>query len=138
MIASFRCFAARFGWRGLQLDWIRSYLNQSKELVPVNVAGGVVISYTTTDPKFFLQINTVPHGQLHSHQATITAERYGIGNIGWHPFTLHEDDDKLLAEIEMLRPWLDRNQYKNRKWLRHFKSEHPDMLMPTCKKRRGR
>lgn len=91
----------------------------------------------TPDLKFNLQVNENPIGQSVTHQATIKADRYGIRNIGWHHFTLFDDDNELSCEAERLRPWLDRNLYKNRRWLREFKAKHPDMLLPSRKKRRG-
>ena len=135
-IGRMRWFASHLNWRALQLERI---IFSQDEIEKWNVPdSGIITYYMTPDLKFNLQINETPNGQSCTHQATIKADRYGIGNIGWHPFTLHEDDASLLGEVERLRPWLERNQYKNRKWLRQFKSEHPELLFPTRKKRRGR
>ncbi len=92
----------------------------------------------TTDEKFNLQINENPLYQSVTHQATIKAARYGIKHIGWHPFTLYDDDGRLIDEVERLRPWLDRKLFKNRQWLREFKLNHPQMLVASRKKHRGR
>jgi hypothetical protein len=130
-----RWFASLLGWHGLQLELI---LFAQDEIAKWNVpASGLIVFYMTTDWKFNLQINERPTGQAGTHQATIKADRYGIKNIGWHPFTLFDDDDDLRREAERLRPWLDRNLYKNRRWLRLFKTRYPEMLLATRKKGRG-
>ena len=135
-IARMRWFASLLNWRGLQLERV---VFTDEQIAEWNVPqSGIVTYYMTPDLKFNLQINETPNGQSVTHQATIKADRYGIANIGWHPFTLNEENDSLRAEAERLRPWLERNNYKNRKWLRQFKRENPEMLLRTRKKRRGR
>lgn len=129
-----RRFAAFLHWHGLQLERV---LFTDDEIRKWNMPPTGITYYMTTDPKFNLQISEFESAPPFTHQATIKADRYGISNVGWHPFTLFEDGDKLRAEAERLRPWLDRVLYKNRKWLRDFKVNHPEMLLPSRKRRRG-
>ena len=131
-----RWFASLLYWHGLQQERIVFSPDESTEFnIP---EPGIITFYMTTDWKFNLQINETPIGQSVTHQATIKADRHGIRDIGWHPFTLFDDDAALKREADRLRPWLDRRLHKDRKWLRAFKQDHPDMLLPSRKKRRGR
>jgi hypothetical protein len=115
-LARMRQFAALLGWHGLELGYIRFTPEEIRKYDAPE--SGIIVDYMTTDLKFNLQINEVLNGQSTSHQATIKADRYGIINIGWHPFELSEDDAKMKEEAERLRPWLDRRLYKNAKWRR--------------------
>jgi hypothetical protein len=131
-----RWFASLLNWHGLQLGaHVVSSPEKANWTVPVS---GMIVWYMTPDLKFNLQINEYPIGQSIDYQATIKADRYGIVHIGWHPFTLFENDDDLRKEVERVRPWLDRNLHKNRAWLRDFKAQHPERLLWPRKKRRGR
>jgi hypothetical protein len=124
-----RRFAALLNWHGLQMS---HHLLSAEDIERLNFhPSGIIVYYMTPDLKFNLQINENPVGQTVTHQATIKASRYGIIHIGWHDFSLFEDDDNLKREAERLRPWLDRNLYKNKAWLREFKARPPDQ-------RRGR
>ena len=128
-----RLFASLLGWNGLQLEHVR--LTNSEQ---AKVGSGVVIFYMTTDPKFNLQINTFPHGQCRHHRATVKAERYRIINVGWQDFDLPDDDQLLLAEIDRLKPWLYRPQFKKREWCRQFIKAHPELALGELRRRRGR
>ncbi|NLS92320.1 MAG: hypothetical protein GXX96_09095 [Planctomycetaceae bacterium] len=131
-----RWFASLLHWHGLQLERIVPPPDEAAGLrIP---EPGIIAFYMTTDWKFNLQINETPIGQSVTHQATIKADRYGINRIDWHPFTLFDDDEELKHEAERLRPWLDRKLYKDRKWLRAFRQYHPELLLPSRKKCRGR
>jgi len=77
------------------------------------------MGYDRTQGRVFFQdvsFSSEPHAgsidQCVTYQATIIADRYGIKNIGWHPFTLFADDGKLKDEVERLRPWFDRSPSK--------------------------
>ncbi len=134
-IARMRWFASLLNWHGLELS---HHIFSSDEIARWNFhASGILVTYMTPDLKFNLQINENPVGQTVTYQATIKAERYGIVHIGWHPFTLFNDDNALRREAERLSPWLDRRSYKNRKWLRNFEAQHPEMLLSSRKRRRG-
>lgn len=117
------------------MDWILfSAAEIEKGVIP---PPGILVDYMTTDSKFNLQFNEIPQGDSYALQATIKAERYGIRDIGWHPFTLFEDEEALIAEAERLRPWLDRKTYKTRSRLCELKAEPQCVLLPSRKKRRG-
>jgi hypothetical protein len=134
-IARMRWFASLLNWRGLKLE--RTIFSADEIRKWDLPSSGIIAFYMTTDWKFNLQINENPIGQSFTHQATIKADRYGILHIGWHPFNLFDDDSELRGEVERLRPWLDRKLYKNHKWLREFRLQHPEMLLGSNKKRRG-
>ena len=132
-----RWFASLLNWQGLQLERLLFTADEMAEWT-LPPPSGIIVFYMTTDEKFNLQINENPLYQSVTHQATIKAARYGIKHIGWHPFTLNDDDGRLIDEVERLRPWLDRKLFKNRQWLREFKLNHPQMLVASRKKHRGR
>ncbi len=128
-----RDLAARLGWRGLELEHVRL---RDAEAERANIANGIVIFYMTTDLKFNLQINTYPHGQCRTHRATVKADRYGIVNVGWHDFVLHDDDSALDQEIARMHPWLYRSHFKDPVWRRRLAREHPEL--PIIKSRRSK
>ena len=130
--ARMRRFAEQLGWRGLRLEYFRLWDdNECPEITQ-----RVVIYYITTDEKFNLQINTQPHGQTRVHSAVVKAQRHGIIHTPWQDFELFEEDALLQGEVERLRPWLYRENFKNRAWRRRMEAEHPLMFYP--RKRRGR
>jgi len=134
-IERMRRFVRFLHWSGLQLERI---LFTTDEIAKWNVApSGIIAYYMTTDAKFNLQINELDIAQPFTHQGTVKAERYGIRDVGWHPFTLFEDVERMKLEAERLRPWLDRKSYKNRQWIRKVKREHPEMSLPSRKRPRG-
>ena len=127
-------FAGLLGWRGLRL-W--KHLLSDDDVSTANLKNPLVIWYETTDEKFNLQINQYPIGQTRTYQATVKAERYGIGSVGWHSFEMFEDDESLKREAARLRPWLERRQFKDRKLRMRFIAAHPEIpLYPTKKRSR--
>jgi hypothetical protein len=107
-LASLRAVAASWGWHGLEL-WQEA------------LADGLVVTwYSTSDPKFFLQINEHPIGQAETYAVAVYAYRYGICT-GWHRFRLGDD-----SEIALLGPWLRRRQFKDRRSRRDFQLRHPE------------
>lgn len=118
-------FAAMLGWRGLQLEHVRVDMLENHKLD----GPAIVIYYTTTDRKFFLQINTHPHGQTRLHQATVIAWRYGMHSVGWHAFELFDEDQQLIAEGKRLEPLLARSLVKDRNWRRRFLNQHPEYAL---------
>lgn len=134
-IARTRRFASLLNWRGLQLKRILFSADEIEKWTAPPT--GIIAYYKTSDPKFNLQINEIPAGHPVTYHATIIADHYGISNIGWHPFTLFDEDDDLRREAARLRPWLDRRLYKNREWLRKFKRDHSGFLLSSRQKRRG-
>jgi hypothetical protein len=124
-----RRFAQLLNWRGLQLEWTCLSAEVLAQY-PKWPRSGIVFWYITTDEKFNLQINELPEGGEHTHQATVKAERYRICNTGWNPFTLFNDDESLAREADRLRPLCDRDLFKNRAWARQFRMEHPEFAIP--------
>ena len=134
-LSRMRHLASLLGWNGLQLEYLRVRDSETHSQLPQNT---VVIFYTATDAKFNLQINTYPHGQSRTHQATVKAERYGITNVGWHHFELPDDDALLVTTAEALKPWLYRPLFKNRQWVRQVLKENPHMATLSAAKKRKR
>ena len=128
-----RRFASLLNWKGLQLEW---HIIPPEEDQPPKITD-IIAFYLTPDIKFNLQINESPSGQSVTNQASVVAFRYGILNIGWHPFTLYEDDDALRTEAERLRPCLDRKRFKSRSGLKAIKRMPGTTLIPSRKKQRG-
>lgn len=131
-LAQMQHFARELGWKGLRLE--HACLSDD-EASKAGVGSGVVIFYATTDPKFFLQINTWPHGQFGTHRATVRADRYGVFHVGWHEFVLHDDERLLAMEADRLKPWLFRRQFKDRKWRKVLAQQNPQL--PILKSRRS-
>ncbi len=103
--------AVSLGWHGLEM-W--QHLCDD---------GQLLTWYSTSDPKFFLQINEHPMGRIETYAAAVYADRYGICT-GWHRFCL--DNSK---EIAALRPWLSRRQFKVPQWRRSFQARHPECCL---------
>jgi hypothetical protein len=122
-------FAALLGWRGLQLESVRLPEVSAKD----NIPDGIVIYYATTDRKFFLQINTWPHGQTRKYSATVRADRYGIPNIGWHPFELFEDG-RIESETQRLMAILHRKLFKDGLWRRQLALRSPELGIRFAKR----
>jgi len=134
--ARMRRFAELLNWRGLQMEWI---IYAREEIAWQSVPEPYVVTYyITSDVKFNLQINEKPDGQSLTHQATVKADRYGIRDVGWHPFTLFDNDKELLGEAERLRPWIDRRTYKDPRRRHTLKLANCVTLLPSRKKHRGK
>ena len=120
-LAALRAVAASLGWHGLEL-WQRVFDD-----------GLVVTWYSTSDRKFFLQINEHPIGQVETYAAAVYADRYGICT-GWHRFRLGDG-----ATTAALASWLRRPQFKDRRWRREFQLQHPECCLrrPTPRRRRA-
>ncbi len=111
-------FAASLGWHGLEMWQHRC-------------DDGVLITfYSTSNSKFFLQINEHPMGQIAIYAAAVYADRYGICT-GWHRFIL--GDDQTTAS---LRTWLVRRQFKDRGWRNAFRQRHPECCLERPTPRR--
>jgi hypothetical protein len=117
-LAALRSVADALGWRGLEM-W-RHRLED----------GTIVTWYSTTDWKFFLQINEDPPGQPDTHVAAVFADRYGICT-GWHRFALGNP-----RVAQNLRPWLSRQLFRKRSWRRNFCRRFPNSCVerPTPKR----
>ena len=121
-LAQIKAIAAAWGWWGLEM-WQQSFDDDGKMFL--------VTWYSTSDPKFYLQINEHPIGNVEAYAASVYAKRHGI-HTGWHRFEL--DDD---GAVKSLAAWLSRRQFKDRKWRRGFRSRHSECCVERLP-RRGR
>jgi hypothetical protein len=125
-------FAAAVGWNGLQMH--QHVLTD--ETCGTCASGDIITFYCTTDPKFFLQINENPVGQAIEYHATVMLWRYGIRDIGWHSFSISAPGDEI-NEAARLQPLFSRCQFRDAHWRRNFKRRHPELIIPSCKRKRG-
>lgn len=94
----------------------------------------IIVYYLTTDKQFHLQINELP-GRPRLHQAAIGPLRYGIAPyLDWHPFDLFDDDDELIAEARRLKPFLDRQQFRDPVRRAAWKKAHPQFVLKSREK----
>lgn len=130
-------FASLLNWHALQLEWVN--LSQIAATRGPDVPESkILVYYVTTDREFHLQINELPdHPKL--YQATVGPFRYGIGLIGWHRFELCDDDADLIAEAQRLKPFLDRQQFRDPVKRAAWKKAHPEFVLKrrTGHARRG-
>jgi hypothetical protein len=124
-----REFAERLGWRGLCVH--RTTLPPAIARTPAET----ITFYSTPDSKFFLQINEHPPGQSAHFQATVLAERYAIGVIGWLPFSITSAESPEV-EAERLAPQLSRRLFRDVTWRRRFLLENPSLVLPDRMGRR--
>ena len=89
--------------------------------------------YVTPDLKFNIHIHELDEPPF-THKVTVVADRYGLWSQS-HPFTLFEDDEKLIEEAKRLKPLVDRKLFKNKKWRDQFLRENPDRLLLKTKDR---
>lgn len=71
-LSTLRSLAEALGWRGLEM-W-RHRLEDDT----------VLTWYSTSDEKFFLQINEDPPGQSNTYTAAVYADRYGYALVATH------------------------------------------------------
>ncbi|WP_425396248.1 hypothetical protein [Aeoliella sp.] len=96
--------------------------------VGLSPPSGFCVYYHTGAWRFALQINEASREDDYSHKATIIPDRYGLRPVGWHPFTLFEDNEQLAQEAARLKPHLGRRLFKDRRWLAEFKRQHPELV----------
>jgi hypothetical protein len=116
-VAQLRRIAERLGWRGLCLWQHR-------------LPDGLITWYSTTDEKFFLHINELPHRQAATYSAAVYADRYDV-YVGWCSFSLANR-----MTVEALAPLLSRRLLKNRCWRRTFRERHPECFIDRPMKTR--
>ena len=134
-IAELRWFAELLGWRGLQL-----YCTTIPAEVQArwNIPGhGYITYYGTPGWRFALQINEADPTDDFTHKATVIPDRYGLRNMGWHPFTLTDDQQRMREQAAQIRPHLGRQMFKDKAFVRQFKLALPDRVLPSRKRRRG-
>lgn len=128
-----RWFASLLSWNGLQLEWLR-VIEAGAARRPGVAESEVLVYYATTDREFHIQINELPDRPT-LHQATIGPLRYGIGpHVGWHRFELFDDDARLIAEAQRLKPFLDRQQFRDPARRAAWKKAHPELVLKNRKK----
>ncbi|HJT32426.1 MAG TPA: hypothetical protein VJ783_10320 [Pirellulales bacterium] len=128
-----RWFASLLNWNGLQLQWLRLSAADAAALPGVREPE-IAVFYVTTDREFHIQINELPDRPT-LHQATIGPFRYGIGpHVGWHRFELFDDDADLIAEAQRLKPFLDRQQFRDPARRAAWKKGHPDLVLRLRKR----
>jgi hypothetical protein len=110
-IVPLRTLADSLGWHRLEM-WQHTLDD-----------GQVVTWYSTTHPKFYLQINEHPVGDPQQFAAAVIAIRYGI-HTGWHRFRLADPN-----AFTSLSPWLTRDQSKRRQWRAEFARTHPECCL---------
>jgi hypothetical protein len=130
-----RRFASLLNWNGLELEWIRFNAEDSPHSKGVPESR-ILVYYLTTDQEFHIQINVVPDHPKR-YQATVGPFRYGISQIkiGWHRFELFDDDAKLTAEALRLKPFLDRQQFRDPARRAAWKKSHPEFLLKRANAR---
>src|SRR5688572_25069700 len=74
-LGQLQAFASALGWNGLTLC---HHVISDEDMIRFSLQTQVILWYETPDPRFGLQINIHPRGQLRHYQAIVKAERYGI------------------------------------------------------------
>jgi hypothetical protein len=123
-----RSFASMLNWRGLRLTWIR-FTDDDAAAWPTVPESRILVSYVTTDQEFHIQINELPD-QPNLYNAAVGPFRYGISQpaIGWHRFQLFGSETDLAIEARRLKPFLDRQQFRNPARRAAWKRAHPEFL----------
>jgi hypothetical protein len=123
-----RMFASMLNWHGLRLAWIRFTEEDAATWASVPESR-IVVYYATTDPEFHIQVNELSDRPA-LHNATVGPFRYGISQlaIGWHRFELFNSDADLAAEARRLKPYLDRQQFRNPARRAALKKAHPGLV----------
>jgi hypothetical protein len=124
-----RWFASLLNWNGLRLEWVRFTDEDASNSIGVPESR-ILVSYITTDQEFNIQINALPD-RPRLYQATVVPFRYGISpiKVGWHRFELFDDDARVAAEAQRLKPLLDRQQFRDPARRAAWKKAHPEFLL---------
>lgn len=131
-----RWFASMLNWEGLVVEWVR--ISDEDSLNSIGVPESRIdVYYVTNDREFHIQINELPD-RSNLYQATMGPFRYGIGcihrAIGWHRFELFENDAHLIAEAQRLKPFLDRQQFRDPARRATWKKAHPEFVTKRRKR----
>jgi hypothetical protein len=81
----------------------------------------------------FLQFNESPIGQTTKYQGAVYAIRYRLCT-GWHDFTLHRNERRLVAEAARLERWLSREWFNSYEGRTQFRQLHPECTGFSWKK----
>jgi hypothetical protein len=123
-------FASELGWHGLKRTEVR-FSPATHGALPV---GTVVTCFTTTDPKFFIQINQQEAGVFGQYSVSVVAERYGIRPTDFVTCEFNSNGGAI-SEAERLSPMFARANFKNPKWRRQFLEQNPTKLLRKNKRR---
>jgi hypothetical protein len=122
-----RWFASLLNWNGVRLEWVRFRDEDARNSIGVP-ASRILLHYVTTDQEFHIQINALADC-VRLYQATIGPFRYGISQVPWHRFELFDDDAKLVSEAQRLKPFLDRQQFRDPVRRAAWKKANPEFLL---------
>lgn len=125
-------FALELGWRGLERTDITPPADMRGSL-PV---GAVVTCFSTTDLKFFIQINQRVAGKFGAYNVSVVAERYDIGPIDFEKCDF-DSISSAVREASRLSSVFVRANFKNPRWRREYLEENPEKLLARRKKWRG-
>ena len=122
-------------WRGLRLTWIQ-FTDEDAAAWPTVPESKILVSYVTTDQEFHLQINELSRSDPTSTMLRSGRFGYGISQpaIGWHRFQLFGSETDLAIEAGRLKPFLDRQQFRNPARRAAWKRAHPEFLLKMNKK----
>jgi hypothetical protein len=126
-----RRFASELGWRGLE----RTDITLTPDICSRVQVATVFTCFSTTDSRFFIQINQHIPGRFGLYDVSIVAERYGIRPTDFVKCELASIGDAI-SESVRLSPMLARVNFKNRKWRRQFLERNPSKIVRN-KKWRG-
>ncbi len=127
-----RRFAASLGWHGIE----RTDIVLTPETAGGLPAGTVVTCWSTTDLKFFIQINQKTPREFGRYNVSVVAERYNIGPMDF--VTCEFDNvEEAQREAERLFPLFARKNFRDPCWQRAYLEEHPERLLRPEKNWRG-
>ena len=127
-----RHFAASLGWYGLT----RTDLVLTPDICGSVPAGTVVTCSSTSDMKFFIQINQTVPGEFGKYNVSVVAERYDIRPMDFGTCEF-ETTDEAGSEAERLAPLFARKNFRDPRWRRRYLEEHPEKLLRPKKNWRG-
>jgi hypothetical protein len=125
-------FAAALGWNGIE----RTDIRLTPEICGNLSVGTIVTCWSTTDLRFFIQINQDVWGQFGAYRVSVVAERYNIGPMEFETCAF-ETEDEAVQEARRLAPLVARANFRDKNWRRRYLEEHPERLLHPKKKRRG-
>ncbi len=127
-----RRFAVELGWRGIERTDIR--LTSATCLgLPV---GTLVTCWSTSNLKFFIEVNQTVPGRFGGYRVSVVAEKYHIGPMDFE-MCAFESEDEAVGEARRLAPLFARRNFRDKEWLRRYLERHPEKLLRSKKKWRG-
>jgi len=124
-----RRFAAELGWNGIdRADATLTADNRGD--VPV---GTVVTCWSTSDVKFFIQINQLVLGEFGEYNVSVVAERYDIGPMDFESCKF-DSREEAVDEALRLAPRFARANFRDRTWRRRYLEQNPEKLFRPKKR----